>query len=76
MMKVKKTKIQRPSKQEQEESIKLQLSEWIAGRPHHNKVRDECTPDFSCCNPALLASEAERIEFRDAKFRACFCCEK
>lgn len=26
-----------------------QLREWVAGNPIHNKERDECCPDFSCC---------------------------
>ena len=26
-----------------------QLKEWVAGNPIHNKERDECCPDFSCC---------------------------
>lgn len=51
-----------------------QLSQWVAGNPIHNNERKiggremrggECCPDFSCCNPKLLAPEAERIRFRD-----------
>lgn len=26
-----------------------QRKEWAAGRPYHNIVDDECTPDFNCC---------------------------
>ena len=43
-----------------------QIAEWVAGRPVHNKDRDECCPDFSCCTPETLAAEATRIRFRDA----------
>ena len=27
-----------------------QLKEWLDGNPIHNTERDECCPDFSCCN--------------------------
>jgi len=40
-----------------------QLKLWLEGKPVHNYERDECCPDFSCCNPHLLASEEERKEF-------------
>ena len=43
-----------------------QLTEWVKGNPIHNDERGECCPDFSCCQPHLLASERERIVFRDA----------
>lgn len=43
-----------------------QLDEWVKGNPIHNKDRDECCPDFSCCEPDLLAPENVRIAFRDA----------
>lgn len=26
-----------------------QLMEWLAGRPIHNPIDNECCPDFSCC---------------------------
>ena len=47
-----------------------QLDEWVKGNPVHNKGRDECCPDFSCCQPKLLASEAVRRKFRDADEKA------
>lgn len=43
-----------------------QLDKWVAGQSVHNHERDECCPDFSCCQPELLASEEERVMFRDA----------
>lgn len=42
-----------------------QLDEWVKGNSIHNKDRDECCPDFSCCRPELLASEIERRTFRN-----------
>jgi len=30
-----------------------QLIEWVKGNPIHNDERDECCPDFSCCNGKL-----------------------
>lgn len=43
--------------------IDYQLQEWVNGRCHHNKERDECCPDFSCCQPELLADQDVRIQF-------------
>lgn len=43
-----------------------QLDLWVSGKPVHNAERDECCPDFSCCRPHLLASEEERIAFKNA----------
>lgn len=47
-------------------SIEWQRSEWLAGRPHHNAVTDQCTPDFSCCSPELLAPIEERQAYEEA----------
>jgi hypothetical protein len=30
-----------------------QLEGWLEGRSIHNRVDDECCPDFSCCVPEL-----------------------
>ena len=46
-------------------TVEHQLSEWVAGRSHHNVAREECCPDFSCCQPELLASAEVREAFRD-----------
>ncbi len=43
-----------------------QLERWVAGEPVHNDEKDECCPDFSCCNPKLLATQEEREKFRGA----------
>jgi len=44
-------------------TIEWQLELWLAGNSVHNKVRDECCPDFSCCNPELLAPQDVRAKF-------------
>lgn len=40
-----------------------QISDWLAGKPWHNHLRNECCPDFSCCKPELLAPLHERKAF-------------
>jgi hypothetical protein len=41
-----------------------QLSRWVNGDSIH--LQDQCTPDFSCCQPQLLATEDERRKFASA----------
>lgn len=36
------------------ESCAHQLKRWVAGESLHNTVRNECCPDFSCCQPDNL----------------------
>ena len=43
-----------------------QLAEWLKGNPIHNDDRDECCPDFSCCQPELLVDQRTRQAFVDA----------
>ena len=43
-----------------------QLQEWLAGRPMHNYLRNECCPDFSCCQPDALVSQTLRQKFVDS----------
>lgn len=43
-----------------------QLNLWVQGNPVHNRDRDECCPDFSCCQPELLAESEVRQRFKDA----------
>lgn len=45
-----------------------QLQKWVSGEPVHNHARDECCPDFSCCQPDLMADEAVRKRFARAVF--------
>lgn len=52
-----------------EESVEVQLREWVKGNSIHNTVGNECCPDFSCCHPELLMSEEVRIKFADAHKR-------
>lgn len=44
---------------------KEQLDQWCDGVSIHNAERDECCPDFSCCNPASAVPIEQRIMFRD-----------
>jgi hypothetical protein len=37
-----------------------QLQSWLLAKPFHNNEKDVCCPDFSCCNPKLLAPLHER----------------
>jgi hypothetical protein len=47
--------------QEYREFGRLQCLAWAQGRPYHDRITDECTPDFSCCQPSLLEKdEAKR----------------
>lgn len=43
-----------------------QLESWLQGKSVHNTTDNECTPDFSCCEPGLLASSDERQKFARA----------
>lgn len=43
-----------------------QLAKWANNMPEHNTTDNECTPDFGCCNPKLLAPLEERKQFYDA----------
>jgi hypothetical protein len=40
-----------------------QLVKWIGGKPVHNTVDNECTPDFSCCvSGCFINDKAARLE--------------
>ena len=47
-------------------TVNKQLELWLQGKPVHNKTRNECCPDFSCCNPKLLAPKKIRQVFVNA----------
>lgn len=34
-------------------TIEYQLDQWLKGRSLHNPGRNECCPDFSCCEPGI-----------------------
>lgn len=40
-----------------------QLKLWVEGKSFHNRDRDECCPDFSCCKPELQAPREVREAF-------------
>lgn len=42
---------------------KTQLALWRQGRSLHNDELNQCCPDFSCCNPSLLAPQEMRDLF-------------
>lgn len=50
-------------------STRTQLLQWRHGQPMHNRETNECCPDFSCCDPLLLAPEHERLTFYTAVCR-------
>lgn len=50
----------------EKESIDFQLTEWVDGNPLHNPIRDECCPDFSCCNGGNMMPKDVRIKFSNA----------
>jgi hypothetical protein len=43
-----------------------QLALWVSGESIHNSSRDECCPDFSCCNPEIRTPIEERRRFASA----------
>jgi len=47
------------------DSINQQLDEWVKGNSVHNDERDECCPDFSCCND-VKTPRATRERFAKA----------
>lgn len=40
-----------------------QLEEWVKGNNIHNQTRDECCPDFACCQPNNHFPKELRIKF-------------
>lgn len=49
-----------------------QVKKWVKGKSIHNTERDECCPDFSCCQPELLAPFEVREKFQDSGEEARF----
>ena len=49
-----------------------QLIEWVAGRPIHNPIDNECVPDFSCCRGRqhMAPRRLRELFFRDEASRA------
>ena len=44
-------------------TLNAQLALWVKGVSAHNGETGQCCPDYSCCEPALLAPEEERITY-------------
>ncbi len=42
-----------------------QLELWVNGESVHNNERDECCPDFSCCNKKVNTPIEVRKKFQD-----------
>lgn len=40
--------------------VRAQTLAWAEGRPYHNRLDDECCPDFSCCNPDLFEPDQDK----------------
>jgi len=43
-----------------------QLREWAKGNSIHNDLREECCPDFSCCNKKMNTPLEVRQKFVEA----------
>lgn len=43
-----------------QDRVKSQTLSWAMGNPYHNKIDDECCPDFSCCYPDLFEKEQDK----------------
>lgn len=46
------------------ERCNYQLKQWVDGNSIHNKIDDECCPDFSCCIPQLKQPKEIRETFK------------
>jgi len=44
-------------------TVEEQLENWVNGVSLHNDDRDECCPDFSCCNPDMHTPKEDRELF-------------
>lgn len=53
-----------PQKQaEYRERVRVQTLNWAIGRSVHNRIDNECCPDFSCCMPDMFEQDqAKRWE--------------
>lgn len=50
--------------QQYKERVKAQTLKWAMGQPHHNKIDNECCPDFSCCYLDMFEKdEAKRWKY-------------
>lgn len=58
-------------KEEYLKTSEEQLDGWVAGNPQHNHTFNECCPDFSCCHPSNMWTEAQRLTFKQATPEEC-----
>ncbi len=42
------------------ERVRVQTLTWAMGRSVHNRVDNECCPDFSCCHPDLFEQDSAK----------------
>lgn len=47
-------------------TVDEQLNEWVKGNSIHNDTRDECCPDFSCCDKNIDTPLDVRHKFSGA----------
>lgn len=53
------------------ERARCQCLAWAMGKVYHNRVDDECCPDFSCCVPDMFeADQAKRWEHYHRRYGA------
>lgn len=56
-------------RKEYRERVRKQTLKWCFGVSEHNKVDDECCPDFSCCRPELSEGDSnKRWEYYNKEF--------
>lgn len=39
---------------------RAQCLAWASGRSYHDHINDECTPDFSCCQPDCFETDEDK----------------
>ena len=42
------------------ERAKVQCLSWAMGNSYHNKIDNECCPDFSCCIPDMFEQDQSK----------------
>jgi len=49
----------------QQMTHEVQLIRWMNNESIHNTTRDECCPDFSCCQPSLKNPDKQRRDYTE-----------
>lgn len=55
-------------------TVEEQLRLWVEGTPVHDKERNQCCPDFSCCTGKMVSKDVrEKFEkaFKDGDESQC-----